>query len=150
MSLSLRLCVLIVGGFLCAMAAHAQGLTDAAAAWGLLGTWAPDCTKPASRENGYLTFARADAVVTQRRDFGDLRDEHLVTAARILPDGQIEVVMDFESLSTERTIVLAKEGDGKMRAVSNRDEKGDYTIKAGKFTANGEDSPWQYRCNAPM
>lgn len=140
---------LAVVGLALAVPAVSQSPADAAAAWGLFGTWAVDCTRPASRQNGHLTFVRTNAGVVQLRDFGDLKDKHPVRAARVLPDGGLEIVMDLKGFSTVRTIVFAKESDGKKRAVSNRDEKGSYTIENGKFIANGADTPWQYRCTIP-
>ena len=138
-----------VVGLVLAAPAMAQSSTDAAAAWGLFGTWAVDCTQPASRQNGHLTFARTNAGVVQRRDFGDVKDEHPVRTVRFLPGGGLEIVMDLRGFSTVRTIAFAKESEGKKRAVSNRDEKGAYTIENGRFVANGADTPWQYRCAVP-
>jgi hypothetical protein len=35
--------------------AFADPIIEAAASWGLLGSWMPDCAKPASRANAQLT-----------------------------------------------------------------------------------------------
>jgi len=37
--------------------------------------------------------------------------------------------------------------DGTLRAMYNRDRNGEYTIKDGKFTGNGNPTPSQYKCN---
>jgi hypothetical protein len=37
--------------------------------------------------------------------------------------------------------------DGTMRAMYNRNQNGKYTIRNGKFTANGRPTPSQHRCN---
>jgi hypothetical protein len=42
---------------------------------------------------------------------------------------------------------LMKQPDGTMRAMYNRDQKGEYTIRDGKFTANGNPTPSQHKCN---
>jgi hypothetical protein len=36
--------------------------------------------------------------------------------------------------------------DGTMRAMYNRNQKDEYTIKDGKFTANGNPTPAQHKC----
>jgi hypothetical protein len=39
--------------------------------------------------------------------------------------------------------------DGSVRAVYNRNERNQYSIKDGKFTANGKPTPPQHRCERP-
>jgi hypothetical protein len=36
--------------------------------------------------------------------------------------------------------------DGTVRAMYNRDEKNQYSIKDGKFTSNGKPTPPQHKC----
>jgi hypothetical protein len=36
--------------------------------------------------------------------------------------------------------------DGTIRTMYNRNQKDEYTIKDGKFTANGNPTPSQHRC----
>jgi hypothetical protein len=143
----LRICVFaLLFGLGGAMPGWAQDPAEIAAQWGLLGTWAVDCTQPPSRQNSYLTFARDGELLFHRRDFGDARDEHPVTSVREAADGTIEVVIDLAIFAQTRTIVFAKEGEGKKRAVSNRDDKGVYSIRDSKFVANGQPAPVQNRC----
>lgn len=139
---------ILCGLLLAAAPAAEQNAVEAATAWGLLGTWALDCGKPASRPNPYLGYFRHGRNLVHRRDFGDVRDEHTVTSARILEDGALEIVVDLAVFGQVRTIVFRKEGEGKKRAVLNRDDAGNYSIKDGKFVANGQPSPVQTRCSA--
>lgn len=132
--------------FLLADTASAQSVADQASAWGLLGTWAVDCSLPPSRTNAHLSYVRKGQSVVHRRDFGDARDEHAVVAARLLPDSSLEVVIDLASFSQVRTVVF-KHMDGRsMRAMTNRDAVGNYSIKDGKF-ADGRPSAVQFRCS---
>jgi hypothetical protein len=41
---------------------------------------------------------------------------------------------------------LAMQPDGTMRAMYNRNQKNKYTIRDGKFTANGNPTPPQHKC----
>jgi hypothetical protein len=146
MEVVLRCCLVALCLFAGMPYARAESIADAAEKWGLLGIWALDCTKPPSRENGYLGYERDGEQVLHKRDFGDLSDSHPVTGAKRLPGGAIEIVMDLTGLAQTRTMVLVKSGDGRSRTVSNRDAAGKYSIRDGKFAANGKPAPWQTRC----
>jgi len=62
-------------------------------------------------------------------------------------DGSLELTVKFDSLSPNRQFSFVKGGDGRIRAISNRNvDTNEYTIKDGKFTANGNTPPWQTRC----
>lgn len=119
---------------------------EVASQWGLLGTWSVDCSAAPSRSNAHLSFVRVNGRLTHRRDFGDLRDEFPVLDARALPDGSLEIEVDLALFGQKRTIVFEKLGEGKKRAVLNRDDKGNYTIRDGKLVSTGKPAPVQTRC----
>jgi hypothetical protein len=145
-SLTVLILVALGAGLLSADAARSQSVADQASAWGLLGTWAVDCGLPPSRSNAYLSYARKGQAVIHRRDFGDMQDEHAVIAARLLRDSSLEIVIDLASLSQVRTVVLRRVGERGMRAMTNRDAAGHYSVKDGKL-ADGRQSPVQLRCS---
>jgi hypothetical protein len=140
--------VVAVGTALAIAPAFAEGASDAAAAWGLLGVWSLDCAKAASRETPRLSFVRIGGKLAHRRDFGDVKDEFPVLAAQRRSDGSLEVMLDLASFGERRTVVFAKAGDQKKRAVANWSDKGEYSIRDGKFVANGAPTPVQTRCVA--
>ncbi len=146
MEVVLRCCLVAACVFAGMQCAWAESTAEAAEKWGLLGTWALDCTKPPSRENGYLGYVRDGEQILHKRNFGDLSDSHFVTGAKQLPGGGIEIVMDIAGLAQTRTMVLVKSGDGRSRTISNRDDAGKFSIRDGKFAANGKPAPWQTRC----
>jgi hypothetical protein len=128
--------------------AQAQNITQTLSKWGLLGTWALDCSKPASGSNGYLTYAiRRAGQVSHERDFGDRQDINEVQQARTGLGGRLELVVDFKDLGQTRKFTLLMGPDGRIRAMANSKADGsEPTITGGKFTANGADTPWQVRC----
>jgi hypothetical protein len=128
--------------------AQAQNVTQTLSRWGLLGTWALDCSKPASGSNGYLTYAiRRAGQVSHERDFGDRQDVNEVQQARTGLGGRLELVVDFKDLGQARKFTLLMGSDGRIRAMSNSKADGsEATIIDGKFTANGSNTPWQVRC----
>ena len=128
--------------------ATAQNLVEMASQWGLIGTWALDCTKPPSSGNGYLTYAiRRAGQVTHERNFGDRQDVNQVEQVKLGAGGAIEVVVNFPGLGQARKLTLIMGPDGRTRAMSNsRADGSEPTIKDGKFTHNGSETPWQVRC----
>jgi hypothetical protein len=129
-------------------AAVAQTQADTLRRWGLLGTWAIDCSKPASGSNGYLVYvADAGGKVSHNRDFGDRQDINTVEKTRTGRGEALEVTVNFPGLSQTRKFTMVMGLDGRIRSVANSRADGtEPTIKDGKFTANGHESPWQTRC----
>jgi hypothetical protein len=81
-----------------------------------------------------------------RRDFGDSTDESEVVTADVSGDGLLNLRVFFPNLKQTREYGLMMQPDGTMRAIYNRDQNSEYTIKDGKFTANGRPTPPQHRC----
>jgi hypothetical protein len=52
----------------------------------------------------------------------------------------------FPKLKQTREYGLLLQDDGTLRAIYNRNQKHEYTIRDGKFTANGNPTPPQHRC----
>ena len=119
---------------------------DAAAGWGLLGTWRLDCSVEADRSDPDLTFVVRDGQLFHDRKWGDGSDSSAVIAASITPDGGFSVTVKLDSLKQTRQWSYIKQS-GRIRAMSNRNVDDDqYSIRDGKFTANGNASPWQTHC----
>ncbi len=142
-------------GFVLAVLVAASGVARAAttaetlAQWGLLGTWALDCSQPASSSNGYLTYrAAGTGKVFHTRDFGSRQDSNEVVEATIGRDGMLGLVIHFPALAQTRKFVLMKGPDGRVRAMSNSTVEGaEQTIRDGRFTFNNQPTPWQVRCS---
>jgi hypothetical protein len=124
-----------------------QTPADAAAAWGLLGTWRLDCSAEASRSDPDLTFLVRGGQLFHDRNWGDGSDSSAVIAASITPDGGFSVTVQFDSLKQTRQWSYIQQSGGRIRAMFNRNVDDDqYSIRDGKFTANGKPSPWQTHC----
>jgi hypothetical protein len=142
------LMLLLAGCLALANGAAAQSVADTVSRWGLLGTWALDCTKPASGSNGYLTYViRGGGRVSHERDFGDRRDANDVQQAKTRAGGALEIVVHFPQLKQTRKYTLIMGPDRRTRAMANsRIDGTEETIKDGKFIHNGAETPWQVRC----
>lgn len=132
-----------------ASTAGAEALAVTVEQWGLLGSWAVDCAAKPDRDKGaLLTYEiRKDGRVMYRRNFGDARDENEVVSATVNAEGLLNVMVYFPSLQQTREFGLLLAEDGTLRALYNRNERGVYTIKDGKYVATGVPTPPQQRCD---
>ena len=129
--------------------AGAATLTATVEQWGLLGSWAVDCAARPDRDKGaLLTYEiRKDGRVMYRRDFGEARDENEVVSATVGAEGLLNVMVYFPSLHQTREFGLLLDKDGSLRAIYNRSERGEYTIRDGKYVVTGAPTPRQQRCD---
>jgi hypothetical protein len=129
--------------------AGAETLAVTVEQWGLLGSWAVDCTaRPDRDKSALLTYEiRKDGRVMYRRNFGETKDENEVVSANVNVEGSLNVMVYFPSLQQTREFGLRLSKQGSLRAIYNRSERGEYTIKDGKYVATGEPTPAQQRCD---
>ena len=116
--------------------------------WGLLGPWSLDCSLPPDHANGTVLAYEIgpDGGVMYRRDFGDVTDEGEVLAAEVSADGLLNLEVYFPAIKQKREYGLMLQSDGGLRAIYNRSEKGEYTIKDGKFIVTRKPTQPQYKC----
>ncbi len=128
--------------------ASADTVADTAVMWGLIGSWSLDCSLPPDRNKGALLAYEidTDGRLRHRRDFGDVRDESRVVSAEVSSDGMLNLRVFFPALKQTREFGMIMQDDGTMRTIYNRNPKGEYSIRNGKFTANGNPTPAQHRC----
>jgi hypothetical protein len=129
--------------------ARAETVAETLARWGLLGTWATDCSRPPSQANHRLSYvARAGGRAFHERNFGNTRDSREIRAAALRPGGLIEVVADFGTLGGVRKWTMIKDADGRIRTLANsRIDGSDATITDGRLVVgSGAKTAWQTRC----
>ena len=129
--------------------AGAESLATTVEQWGLLGSWAVDCAARPDRDKGaLLTYdIRKDGRVMYRRNFGEAKDENEVVSAMVNADGLLNVMVYFPLLQQTREFGLLLSKQGSLRAIYNRSERGEYTIRDGKYVATGAPTPSQQRCD---
>jgi hypothetical protein len=132
-----------------APAAGAESLAATVEQWGLLGSWAIDCAARPDRDKGaLLTYEiQKDGRVMYRRNFGEAKDENEVVSAMVTTDGLLNVMVYFPLLQQTREFGLLLSKQGSLRAIYNRSERGEYTIRDGKYVATGAPTPPQQRCD---
>src|SRR6266700_4706187 len=143
-----RLAPVIVLFMMFACRASAETAAETAGKWGLLGRWSLDCSLPPDRDGGaVLAYEITEAGnLIHRRDFGSSTDIADVIGADVSAEGVLNLRIFFPGMKQTREFGLTMQPDGSIRAMYNRDQKGHYTIRDGKFTANGKPTPPQYKC----
>ena len=130
--------------------AHARTSTAAeiARAWGLLGNWGTDCSKPASPQNPRLSYrSERDGTIVHFRDFKTRRDSLKVLSLSQTPGGMLELVIDFPALKHQRKLTVTKGADGRIRAYANVElGSGKFSVQDGVMLHTGKMTEWQSRC----
>ena len=131
--------------------ASAETVAETVSKWGLIGPWSLDCSLPPDRDKGTVLAyeTTSDNGVVHRRNFGDTTDENPVVSATVSSDGMLNLRVSFPALKQTREYGLMLQPDGTMRAIYNRNEKRQYTIKNGKFTTGGKPTPQFHKCKPP-
>lgn len=148
----IRLALAIPVFLILAPCAFAGTVTETASKWGLIGAWSLDCSLPPDHDRGTVLIyevARDDRLI-YRRNFGDASDDNEVVGVKVSADGMLNLRVFFPSLKETREYGLMKQPDGSIRAMYNRSRKGEYTIKHGEFTANGNPTPPQHKCTSAV
>jgi hypothetical protein len=129
-------------------AAMTRTPAQVASDWGLLGSWRANCSAPVSQANITITYADVGGSLVYQRDQGNTQDSNPVVSATVTPDDKMDFVIDFTAAGQKRRNVIVKAADGsKYRAFNNSNiATGEYSVKDGKFTSNGQDAPWLNRC----
>ena len=137
--------------------ANAQSVANTIAEFGLIGTWATDCTQSASSSNFLTVYAIKPSGEVSRTYYDQpshIYNNYKITdAKRQAPDMlSYEQVWDFDgspaNIAGDRVRVLLNMADGKFQIVSSQGSDGSFFVKDRKFPGSADDSPWQSRCPA--
>ena len=136
-------------------AANAQSVADTVAEFGLIGTWATDCTQPASSNNYLTVYAVKSSGEVSRTNYDKpdhiFNNYKITSAKRQAPDMlSYEQVWDFKgspaNVAGDRVQVLVNMVDNKFQIVSSQGSDGSFFVKDRKFPGSGDESPWQSKC----
>jgi hypothetical protein len=122
---------------------------DTIAAWRLLGTWAPDCRKPAGSGNTHLSFALGPggtAVIRRNFNDGSSNDVLDIVSATVTSEQLIQVAVMTQGRKDMNVIFLARSADDRIRVMQNVASSGSLIVRNGRLAATGEPTRWQARC----
>jgi hypothetical protein len=135
--------------------ANAQSVADAITEFGLIGSWATDCSQPASTSNFLTVYAVKPSGEVSRTYYdqpGHVYNNYKITSAKHQGPDMLsyEQAWDFEgtpaNIAGDRVQVLLNMADNKFQIVSSQGSDGSYFVKDRKFPGSGDASPWQSRC----
>jgi hypothetical protein len=144
----IRLALALLISRLLSFNASAETVAATVSKWGLIGSWSLDCSlAPDPNKGAVLSYeiAKSGGVVN-RRNFGKTQDKGEVLRAETSADGNLHLRVFFPTLRETREYGLMMQPDGTVRAIYNRNLKKQYTIRDGKFVANGNPTPAQHKC----
>jgi hypothetical protein len=128
-------------------AVHAQSADQIVSEFGLFGTWATDCSRPATPLNIHTVYSLSGGTVRLRYRFGPVEkaDSTITRAERISSD---QILYEEEPMDGGRgrvEVVLAMAG-GRIQVWRSRRPNGQLLVQDGRFTSNGAESPRQDKC----
>ena len=143
-----RLALAVIFSLTFSFGASAETVAQTTRDWGLIGSWSRDCSlKPGRNQDTLLTYeTMGDGRVVHRRDFGDTTDENEVVGAEVSGDSMLNLRVFFPNFKQTREYGLMKQPDGTLRTMYNHDQKDEYSIRDGKFIANGNQTPVLHKC----
>lgn len=131
--------------------ACADSPTQVLGDFGLLGTWATDCSRPSGSDNFYTIYA-GSAEGNVRRTYYNTADRktpynvYIVTRAIRLPSDMLSYQQEGDTNHDKIDVILLKDGN-KYKIWSSVTAEGKALVKDGKFPGSGSDSPWQAKCS---
>jgi hypothetical protein len=144
---ALMLCVLFLLGLKACGQASAEDTTEANLdRFGLLGTWAVDCSQPASASNPHLIYLQGRALperilkmgVSREQRF-EMRDLRTVGAGRLAyHDLQVGAKRGYD--------VILEIAGGRLRSVSSVAADGQVLVRDGRVLATGQTTLSFVRC----
>jgi hypothetical protein len=137
-----------LAGVLVAGAAQATPVQDAMTAFGLIGTWAPDCSQPPSGDNEYAVYrADSDGSVSMTYISGSdtAPNRYRWDEAQIVSPDRIRLIGVFFGDNLEQDTLLDRR-DGRIRVWRNVDSSGRVLVQDGAFPGGGG-PPWDRKCS---
>jgi len=133
-------------------AANAQSVRQVLADFGMLGTWATDCNQPSGDNNWYAIYAGMPNGSVMRTYYNtpDRKkpfSQFTITQAVRLPSSLLSYSQQGVNNHERDDVVLMKQGN-RYHVWSSVRSDGKVLVKEGKFTSNGDESPWQTKCGS--
>ena len=131
-------------------AANAETVSQTLRQFGLLGTWADDCSRPAANDNFHTVYAALPNGTVQRTYYnapGKIYNQYVLQRVNRISSDQI---IYQQKGSAGRIDVVLKKAGNRYHVLSSQNENGKIYVREGKFTENtsspGKESPWQTKC----
>lgn len=128
-----------------ARSAQPPSPADVAIKWGIIGRWGLDCVaRPGSGTIVSYELDKSGRLIYRRDD--NPADNNVISDA-YLDDQLLVLVIKLERTGDVRKNAVSKDIDGRIRAYHNQSLSNEsFTIRDGRFVANGKPTPALRRC----
>jgi len=145
---ALRLCTVAALAWLAAPAAQAASVQAMFERYGLIGTWAFDCSQPASQQNPYIFYRVIDADHVARDTMNSPTNRVNASIADFLIESnpnEVVIVVKTERGSTNLTVRLERK---RMRTFQSTRDTGEKVIVNGRFNGRDTETLWYSKCGS--
>jgi opacity protein-like surface antigen len=145
---ALRICVLAALVMSAAPAANAASVKDLFERYGLIGTWAFDCSQPASEQNPYLFYRLVDAEHVARDTMNSPTNRVNASVADFLVESNPnEVVMGVKT-ARGRTNLTVRIERKRIRTFQSTRDNGEKVVVNGRFLDRNTETLWFNKCSS--
>ena len=145
---ALRLCAVAALAWLAAPAVQAASVQAMFERYGLIGTWAFDCSQPASQQNPYIFYRVIDADHVARDTMNSPTNRVNASIADFLIESnpnEVVIVVKTERGSTNLTVRLERK---RMRTFQSTRDTGEKVIVNGRFNGRDTETLWYSKCGS--
>lgn len=130
-------------------AVNAQSIEKTLRNFGLFGTWATDCSRPAAKDNFYSVYKSSGGKVLRIYYDGPnkIYNEYRITEASQISGDQVRYVQEGTDSRRLRVEVILKKTDNRILVWLSRNMDGGIFVKDGKYTDDGGAVVWQALCS---
>jgi hypothetical protein len=142
--------LIIAFGLAMPAVANAQSVQNTLRDFGIMGTWANNCSTAASESNYYTVFAvsaSGKATRTQYTKPNVVFNEYIIASAKRVATNQLWYLQVSNNNAAGKVeVVVIKDGD-RYRYLSSKISGTDaFFILDGKFVKGGVESAWSFKC----
>jgi hypothetical protein len=141
-----RICIFIVLGVIAATGAQAASVQALFERYGMIGSWAFNCSLPASEQNPYIFYRVIDPEHVARDTQNNPTNRVNASVAEFLVESnpnEVVIVVKTERGRTNLTVRLERK---RMRTFQSTRDSGEKVIVNGRFTANDAETLWYSKC----
>jgi len=141
-----RMCAVIALVAFAAPAAKAASVKELFERYGLIGTWAFDCSQPASEQNPYIFYRLLDADHVARDTMNSPTNRINVSVADFLIESNPNEVVIGVKTERGRTNLTVRLERKRMRTFQSTRDSGEKVIVNGRFIERNAETLWYSKC----
>ena len=143
---ALRLCAVAALAWLAAPAAQAASVQAMFERYGLIGTWAFDCSQPASEQNPYIFYRLLDADHVGRDTMNSPTNRTNASVADFLIESNPNEVVISVKTERGRTNLTVRIERKRIRTFQSTRDSGEKVIVNGRFIERNTETLWFNKC----